>query len=106
MNEYIFYTDEGFTIAPNENFDVENCQVLGRANGNNDEEALQNLVKANPWISDAGFSTSDIFKRQILTDEQRNDIHALLDYLCANHNEDTCGKESHISYIINRLRNI
>ena len=34
MSEYIFYTTEGFTQAPNGN-NVENCQVLGRAFGKN-----------------------------------------------------------------------
>lgn len=33
MNEYIIYTTEGHTIAPNENVEVENCQVLGCATG-------------------------------------------------------------------------
>lgn len=29
MNEYIFYTDEGYTEGPNEDLPVENCQMLG-----------------------------------------------------------------------------
>ena len=58
MSEYIFYTTEGFTQAPNGN-NVENCQVLGRAFGKNIKEARCNLIKENrrrgnsPWIAPA-----------------------------------------------------
>ena len=52
MNEYIFYTNEGFTIPPHEEKEVENCQVLGRAFGDNEKNACDNLVKDNPWIKD------------------------------------------------------
>ena len=41
MNEYIIYTLEGYTIAPNESIEVENCQVLGFANGSNIDEAVK-----------------------------------------------------------------
>lgn len=50
MNEYIIYTAEGYTIAPNENIEVENCQVLGCTYGNNAEEAQDNLLRENHWI--------------------------------------------------------
>ena len=35
MNEYIFYTTEGQTLAPNVDYTIENCQVLGFAKGDN-----------------------------------------------------------------------
>ena len=53
MNEYIFYTKERHTITPNENIEVENCQVLGCAFGNNKDEA--------------GFSTSEFLVKQLMT---------------------------------------
>ncbi len=53
MNEYIFYTKEGHTITPNENIEVENCQVPGCAFGNNKDEA--------------GFSTSEFLVKQLMT---------------------------------------
>lgn len=65
MNEYIFYTTEGFTQDPNGN-DIENCQVLGRAFGNNKDEAQDNLLRDNPWINEAGFSKSEFIVKQIL----------------------------------------
>lgn len=65
MNEYIIYTTEGYTIAPNENVEVENCQVLGRALGNNPDEAKDNLLKDNPWIIKAGFVPTEFIIRQL-----------------------------------------
>ena len=47
MSEYIFYTTEGLTQAPNGN-NAENCQVLGKAFGKNIKEARSNLVKKKP----------------------------------------------------------
>ena len=65
MNEYIFYTAEGYTMAPNENVNVENCQLLGTAMGNDEYEAKSNLLNDNPWIIEAGFSPSEIWNRQL-----------------------------------------
>ncbi|MBO4551117.1 MAG: hypothetical protein IKW91_08025 [Bacteroidaceae bacterium] len=67
MNEYIFYTTEGHTIAPKENVEVNNCQVLGCAFGNNKNEAQDNLLKDNPWINEAGFNKSEFIIKQLLT---------------------------------------
>lgn len=55
MTEYIFYTTEGFTQAP-DGEDIENCQLLGRACGIDKDDALQNLLKENPWIVQRGFT--------------------------------------------------
>lgn len=66
MNEYIIFTTEGHTIAPNEDYEVENCQVLGRAFGNNPKEAEENLLKENPWIVEAGFNASEFIVRQLM----------------------------------------
>lgn len=70
MNEYIIYTTEGYTIAPNENVEVENCQVLGCVWGNNAAEAEDNLLKENPWIAEAGFNRSEFIVRQLLSDSE------------------------------------
>ena len=66
MNEYIIFTTEGHTIAPNENVEVENCQMLGEACGNNPDEAKDNLLKENPWIAEAGFRRSEFIVRQLV----------------------------------------
>ena len=65
MNKYIIYTAEGHTIAPNENVEVENCQVLGQALGNSPDEAKENLLKESPWIAEAGFHQSEFIVKQL-----------------------------------------
>lgn len=47
---YIFYTTEGFTQDLNKN-DIENCQVLGWANGSNEKDAFDNFRKENSSIN-------------------------------------------------------
>lgn len=65
MNEYIIYTTEGCTIAPNENIEVENCQVLGCAFGHDADEAQYNLLKESLWIIEAGFDKSEFIVKQL-----------------------------------------
>ncbi len=67
MSEYIIYTTQGYTIAPNEDVELENCQVLGRAFGNNPNEAKDNLIKENPWIVKAGFDESEFIIARLAT---------------------------------------
>ena len=65
MNKYIFYTTEGATIAPNENYEVGNCQVLGIASGYSTDNAQKNLLGDNPWILNAGYSPREFICRQL-----------------------------------------
>ncbi|MBQ6190322.1 MAG: hypothetical protein IJK45_09145 [Bacteroidaceae bacterium] len=65
MNEYIFYTTEGYTIAPNEEIQLDNCQVLGFAMGDNVKEATEHLLKENLWIIEAGFNAESFIVRQL-----------------------------------------
>lgn len=65
MNEYIIYTTEGYTIAPNEAVEVENCQVLGIAKGKDKVEAKDNLLKENPWIIEAHFNPNEFIVREL-----------------------------------------
>lgn len=106
MSEYIFYTTEGFTQAPNGN-DVENCQVLGRAFGKNTKEARCNLLKENPWIEEAGFDMEDLLVKQLLTEEQKADIKAVVDYLWEDehkHFQEEHYPQNHIYRILKRLK--
>ena len=80
MNEYLFYTYEGFTIAPNENEEVENCQVLGRAKGNNEMEAREKLAKEYPWIKKCGFSVNDAMFVKIASEDNEHD-NEIIEYL-------------------------
>lgn len=67
MNEYLFYTTEGETIAPNQDVDVENCQLLGFSKGENKDNALILLLSNNPWIIESGFDPSKINVVQIVS---------------------------------------
>lgn len=67
MNEYIFYTTEGQTLAPNVDYTIENCQVLGFAKGDSPLQAEDNLLNAYPWIREAGFNREYIISRQVYT---------------------------------------
>lgn len=72
MSTYIFYTHEGYTEGPNGK-EVENCQLLGEAEGETAKEALENLLNENPWIADCGFKVGagEIVARK-LSDETRH----------------------------------
>lgn len=59
MATYIFYTDEGVTIAPNNEF-IENLQVLGIEDGTSKQEATMNLFKNNEWIKSMEYSEEKI----------------------------------------------
>ena len=80
MNEYIFYTTEGITWPPNEDKDIDNGQILGFVEARNSSEAMDLLLKNNPWIVKTGFSKSEIMIKQVLTKEQSKDIQAIVDY--------------------------
>ena len=67
MNEYLFYTTEGHTDAPNLNVPIENCQILGRVKANDTESAYKILFEENPWITKAKFNPCHIIGEQILT---------------------------------------
>ena len=66
MTEYIFYTTEGFTQAPDGN-DIENCQLLGRAYGKDKHDALSNLLKENPWITERGFEPCETICKELVS---------------------------------------
>ena len=109
MNQYMFFTAEGTTYPPVEGKDVDNCQLLGRANGRTSEEAKSNLLKENPWIEESGFNSDCIIAEQILTEEQRNDIQTLVEYLYEDeerHYEEWECPADHIFKTIQRLKRI
>lgn len=71
MKRYIFVTAEGTTYAPwnvsiDEAPETENCQMLGIASGENQQEAKQNLLKENPWIIEAGFNSDEITNYELV----------------------------------------
>ena len=66
MNEYIIYTTEGHTIAPNEGVEIENCQVLGCLMCKQGNDVVEQLLKENPWIVKAGFNPEKFIVKQII----------------------------------------
>jgi hypothetical protein len=67
MKKYIFITREGNTIAPNEEYEINNMQVIGIVeNAVNEDEALKILLKENPWIWDSGFNVAEFIVYEIL----------------------------------------
>ncbi len=83
MNEYLFFTTEGNTIAPNADIEIENCQLLGRIRATSIEMARGELLKHNPWIEEAGFTPGEFIQEQIVTKEQLSDIKLIVNYLKA-----------------------
>lgn len=58
MKSYIFITTEGFTYQPNSESpepDIENCQVVGFAEGKDLEEAFDNLIAENEYLLETSF---------------------------------------------------
>ena len=108
-NEYIFYTTEGHTDAPNDSIKVENFQVLGIVRGNNENEAQKKLLNENHWITEAGFDPAVFLVRQIVTNELRNDINVLFDYMCADKEhlfEESKDKDKQILNVLKRLKGL
>ena len=106
MNEYLFFTLEGATLPPIEGKEVENCQLLGRANGKTLKEAKSNLLKENPWIEECGFDCDCIIAEQILTEEHKKDIQTLVEYLYEDeksHYIEWRYPKDHIFRVIKRL---
>lgn len=106
MNEYLFFTLEGATLPPIEGKEVENGQLLGRANGKTLKEAKSNLLKENPWIEECGFDCDSIIAEQILTEEQKKDIQTLVEYLYEDeksHYIEWRYPKDHIFRVIKRL---
>ncbi|HTO36270.1 MAG TPA: hypothetical protein VLZ72_08530 [Flavobacterium sp.] len=67
MKKFIILTPEGYTIAPNVNYEVENLQVLGIVeNVNNKDEAIIKLLKENDWIIDAEFNVTEFIIYELL----------------------------------------
>lgn len=106
MADFLFYTTEGFTQAPNGN-NIESCQVLGIAKGKDKMDAKDNLIKDNPWIAEAGFNNSDLIVKQLLSEGERVAIREVLNYLWdeeEKHYEESGKSGNHIFPILKLLK--
>ena len=66
MTKYIFYTTEGFTQSP-DGEDIDNCQLLGCAYGQDKHDSMDNLLKENPWIKERGFEPCEIICKELVS---------------------------------------
>lgn len=87
MNEYMFYTFEGFTQSPNKT-DCENLQIVGFEKAENLEIAKKCLLANNDWISKHGFDTEKILSKRILTEESLASIKTVVDYIWEDEEKD------------------
>lgn len=106
MGTYIFYTDEGYTIAPNDE-ELDSLQVLGIEDGNSREEALANLYKNNEWIKENGFRESRMRCYAIIKPYVLEDIKNMLQYLWdaeVKHREKAGCPDEHIFQILSYIK--
>ncbi len=71
MNEYMFYTFEGFTQSPNKT-ECENLQILGFEKAENLQTAKKQLLANNDWILKYGFDIEKIFSKKIFKEQTLN----------------------------------
>ncbi len=58
MNKYIFLTTEGYTYQPNSESiepDCDNAQLIGIAEGINQEDAFKNLLNKYDYLKESNF---------------------------------------------------
>lgn len=107
MNEYLFYSVEGETLAPEHDCEVDNCQMLGISKGINKDDALRNLLNENLWIGQAGYNIAKITGIQILSDSIKMDIEELIEYLWSDElrrYEENYYPQNHIFRVLMRLK--
>jgi hypothetical protein len=75
MKSYIFITTEGHTFQPNTETiepDIENCQVIGFADGLNSQQAFENLVRDNSYLSQTTFN--ELICYELKNDYRKNSV--------------------------------
>lgn len=64
MKQFVFYTTEGYTYAPNSE-NVENCQILAFETANDKNEAMDLFKARYAYLSEQGFSMAEVVCREI-----------------------------------------
>lgn len=80
MNEYVFYTYEGYTESPS-NKECENMQIIGFESGNDNLYAKRKLVETRSWIKELNFDVNKIESKQLLTEDNKKAIKTIVEYL-------------------------
>ena len=107
MKEFIIYTLQGTTNAPNLDVEVENCQVLGIIQADSAGDAINKLFEKNKWISESGFTKDCAIVKQLFSSLNIKDLNRIIDYLWRkeyDHFQDNNYPENHIFRILKRLK--
>lgn len=105
MAKYIFYTNEGFTVSPN-NTKLKNFQILGFVNGKSLRIATLSLLKNNPWIAESGFNVEKLNHYKIINKQDENNLKSIVEYMWSDeqkHFEEYDDKKS-INHIYHKLK--
>lgn len=106
MARYIFYTDEGYTVAPNGK-NMDNLQILGTEDGLDEKEATDNLFKNNTWIIESRFLINKIKCYAIFNPDFIPKINEVVEYLYEDeerHWEESEFPEEHIFQTISQVK--
>ena len=66
--QYLFYTTEGFTQAP-DGVEIDNCQILAFIDAEEERQAWQKFKVENAWMEGRGFSLQGVVCRELLVSE-------------------------------------
>ena len=73
MKSFVFITSEGFTFQPNstaEEPDIENCQVVGFADGFDERNAFENLIKENSYLIETMFDELTVYELKRIANQK------------------------------------
>jgi hypothetical protein len=108
MAQYIFYTHDSFSTAPNgEN--IKNLKILGIEKGNSKENAVQNLLDNNKWIEVNDFNEDNIKCLAIMKPEILEKINKVIEYLWVDeekHWEECEYTDDHIFQALKEIKTI
>lgn len=77
---YLFYTDDGYTTAPN-NEALDSLQILGLESCKTSDAAFSALSANNPWIAENGFDADKIQYHVVVSDVFMKSVKIVTDYL-------------------------
>jgi len=83
MKSYIFITTEGYTLQPESDSiepEIENCQVIGFAQGTDPKQAFKNLIKENDYLLETTFDELICFELKNLDYYKHSTSFSLNDY--------------------------
>lgn len=106
MARFIFYTEQGYTVAPNGK-DLDNLQVLGLEDGLDEKEATNKLFKNNTWILENGFLTDKIKCYTVFSTDFLSKMNEVVEYLWEDeekHSEESECPEEHIFQVISQVK--